>query len=75
VRVEDAQLHGTQIVVFEALEDGCDMTLQLAYELKRPGFGGVLTDVFFIRHALRESLRRTLERFAIELVSDRELAS
>jgi hypothetical protein len=37
--------------------------------------GGVLTDVFFIRHALRESLRRTLERFAIELVSDRELAT
>jgi hypothetical protein len=75
VRVEDGQLRGTQVVVFEALEDGVDMTLQLAYELKRPGFGGVLTDVFFIRHALRESLRRTLERFAIELVSDRELAS
>jgi hypothetical protein len=75
VRVEDAQLRGTQLVVFEALEAGCDMTLQLAYELKRPGVGGVLTDVFFIRHALRESLRRTLERFAIELVSDRELAS
>ncbi|MEA2127684.1 MAG: hypothetical protein QOJ85_575 [Solirubrobacteraceae bacterium] len=75
VRVEDGQLRGTQVVVFEALEDGLDMTLQLAYELKRPGFGGVLTDVFFIRHALRESLRRTLERFAIELVSDRELAS
>jgi hypothetical protein len=75
VRVEDAQLRGTQVVVFEALEDDCDMTLQLAYELKRPGFGGVLTDVFFVRHALRESLRRTLERFAIELASDRELAS
>jgi Polyketide cyclase / dehydrase and lipid transport len=75
VRVEDAQLRGTQVVVFEALEGGCDMTLQLAYELKRPGFGGVLIDVFFIRRALRESLRRTLERFAIELVSDRELAS
>jgi hypothetical protein len=75
VRVEDAQLRGTQVVVFEALQDGCEMTLELAYELKRPGFGGVLTDVFFVRHALRESLRRTLERFAIELASDREPAT
>jgi hypothetical protein len=73
VRVEDAQLRGTQAVAFEAREDGCEMTLELAYELKRPGFGGVLTDVFFVRHALRESLRRTLERFAIELQADREL--
>jgi hypothetical protein len=75
VRVEDAQLRGTQLVVFEAFEGGCEMTLQLAYELKRPGFGGVLTDVFFVRHALRESLRRTLERFAIELRADRELTT
>jgi hypothetical protein len=73
VRVEDAQLRGTQAVFFEAREGGCQMTLELAYELKRPGFGGVLTDVFFVRHALRESLRRTLERFAIELQADREL--
>jgi hypothetical protein len=73
VRVEDAQLRGTQAVSFEARENGCEMTLELAYELKRPGFGGVLTDVFFVRHALRESLRRTLERFAIELQADREL--
>jgi hypothetical protein len=75
VRVEDAQLRGTQAVVFEALDGGCEVTLELSYELKRPGFGGVLTDVFFVRHALRESLRRTLDRFAIELASDRELAS
>ena len=75
VRVEDAQLRGTQSVAFEALDGGCEMTLELTYELKRPGFGGVLTDLFFVRHALRESLRRTLDRFAIELASDRELAS
>ena len=75
VRVEDPQLRGTQAVAFEALPGGCAMTLELAYELKRPGFGGVLTDLFFVRHALRESLRRTLERFAIELASDRDLES
>jgi hypothetical protein len=75
VRVEDAQLRGTQAVVFEALEDGCRMTLELTYVLKRPGFGGVLTDLFFVRHALRESLRRTLERFAVELAADRDLTT
>ena len=75
VRVEDAQLRGTQTVAFAALDGGCEMTLELAYELKRPGLGGVVTDVFFVRHALRESLRRTLDRFAIELRADRELAT
>jgi hypothetical protein len=49
------------------------MSLELVYELKQPGFGGTLTDLFFVRHALRESLRRTLHRFAIELQADREL--
>jgi uncharacterized membrane protein len=73
VRVEDVQLHGTQAVAFEALGGSCEVTLELTYELKRPGFGGALTDMFFVRHALRESLRRTLHRFAIELQSDREL--
>jgi polyketide cyclase/dehydrase/lipid transport protein len=73
VRVEDPQLHGTQTVRFAPLGQGCEIALELAYELKRPGFGGVLTDVFFVRHALRESLRRTLGRFAIELQADRDL--
>lgn len=73
VRVEDPQLHGTQTVRFAPLGQGCEMSLELVYELKRPGFGGVLTDVFFVRHALRESLRRTLGRFAIELQADRDL--
>jgi polyketide cyclase/dehydrase/lipid transport protein len=73
VRVEDPQLHGTQTVRFGRLGSSCEMALELAYELKRPGLGGVVTDVFFVRHALRESLRRTLDRFAIELQADRDL--
>jgi hypothetical protein len=72
-RVEDPQLHGEQTVRFQAVASSCEMTLELAYDLKRPGFGGRLTDMFFVRHALRDSLRRTLHRFAIELQSDREL--
>ena len=73
VRVEDPKLHGTQTVRFTPLGSSCEMSLELVYELKRPGFGGAVTDVFFVRHALRESLRRTLERFAIELQADRDL--
>jgi hypothetical protein len=73
VRVEDPQLRGEQTVRFAPLEASCEMTLELSYELKRPGFGGALTDLFFVRHALRESLRRTLHRFAIELQSDRDI--
>ncbi len=73
VRVEDGKLHGTQTVHFELLGNSCEIALELDYELKRPGVGGALTDVFFVRHALRESLRRTLDRFAIELAADRDL--
>jgi hypothetical protein len=73
VRVEDSQLRGSQATRFETLGASCEISLELAYELKRPGFGGALTDLFFVRHALRESLRRTLDRFAIELQADREL--
>lgn len=73
VRVEDGRLRGTQTVHFAVLGNSCEIALELAYELKRPGVGGALTDVFFVRHALRESLRRTLDRFAIELAADRDL--
>jgi len=55
------------------LERSCEITLELAYELKRAGPGGALTDLFFVRRALRESLRRTLDRYAIELEADRAL--
>ncbi len=75
VRVEDHQLRGEQTIRFTGVEGGCELTLELAYDLKQPGFGGAVTDLFFVRHALRASLRRTLERFAIELRADRELAT
>ena len=34
-----------------------------------------VTDLLFIRRALRDSLRRDVDRFAIELATDRELAA
>jgi hypothetical protein len=71
--VEDERLRGTQQVTFEPLSDGVAVTLSLDYQLKSGGPLAPLTDLFFIRRALRDSLKRTLLRFARELLSDREL--
>jgi hypothetical protein len=73
VRVEDPALTGTQRVRFDAVDGGCEIRLELAYELKRPGIGGILTDVFFVRRAVGDALRRTLRRFAVELSADRDM--
>ena len=53
VRVEDPQLRGTQRVRFSAYDGGCEISLELDYELKQPGLGGRLTDVLFVRRAAR----------------------
>ncbi len=75
VEVEDPKLRGTQTLTFHTLDDGCEMTLELSYELKEKGFGGAATDLLFVRGALRKSMTRTLERFSRELTAERELAS
>ena len=74
VELEDPSLYGTQRVRFEAVEGGCEISLELAYELKRGrGPGARLTDVLFVRRALADALRRTLRRFAVELEAEREM--
>ncbi|HVF76782.1 MAG TPA: SRPBCC family protein [Solirubrobacteraceae bacterium] len=74
VEVEDPQLTGNQRVTFAAGDAGCVIRLELAYELKRdPGLGSVLADLFFVRRALGDALRRTLRRFAVELQADRDM--
>ena len=73
VRIEDPQLHGTQRARFTAYDGGCEISLELDYELKRAGLGGRLTDILFVRRALGDALRRTLRRFAVELEADRAL--
>ncbi len=75
VEVEDPRLTGTQSVAFRAVGTGCELTLELAYELKASGLGGALTDALFVRRALRDSLGRTAGRFARELAAERELLS
>ena len=55
----------------DALNDGTEghaseVELSLEYELARYGPLRGLADALFIRRALRDALRRTLYRFAIE---------
>ena len=71
--VEDPRLSGTQTVAFTALENGVGVTLSLDYKLKQGGPLRALADVFFIGRAIRDSLRRTLVRFARELDAAAEL--
>jgi hypothetical protein len=71
---EDA-LVGEQTVTFEPAEEGARVELRLEYELARSGPLSALADVLFIRRALRDSLRRTLGRFAVEAEEDVSLAS
>ena len=64
--VFEERLVGTQ--TFRALEDaeGSRVELRLEYELTGGGPLAAVTDLLFIRRALRDSLRRTLGRFAVE---------
>jgi hypothetical protein len=65
VEIETEQLRGTRTARFA---DGV-FEVELDYELKqRTPF-----TIFFVRRALRDSLRRTLARFAIERRGDVEL--
>ncbi len=73
--VEDGQLTGAQQIAFTLGEAGAParIELSLAYSLKRGGPLMALTDIAFIRRALRDSLRRTLLAFTRELEGDRAL--
>src|SRR5215207_9887266 len=68
--VEDERLRGTQRVSFEPGPDGVEVALELEYELKQRNPLTPLTDALFIRRALRDSLKRTLLRFARERRGD-----
>ena len=74
LEVEDEKLRGTQTVTFEPRAGDVEVALELEYELKGSSVITPLTDVLFIRRALRDSLKRSLARFARERRSDIELA-
>jgi hypothetical protein len=66
--VYEQRLAGTQAAVFEPSQtDGhTTMRVQLDYELVDAGPFSGLTDVLFIRRALRDALRRTVRRYTVE---------
>jgi hypothetical protein len=66
LQVEDEQLRGVQTVAFEAVGDEVRVTLTLDYQLKRFTLFKAVGDLFFIRHDLTASLRRTVARFGHE---------
>lgn len=74
IEVEDPRLTGTQTVGFAPAGEGrCLVALELSYRLKQGGPLAGVVDALFVRRAVRDSLRRTLSRFARELRADREL--
>ena len=62
---EDA-LQGRQAMTASEHADGTLVEVELEYELAKYGPLRALADAIFIRRALRDSLRRTLRRFAVE---------
>ena len=62
---EDA-FNGRQTVRVAEDAEGARVQLTLDYELNRGGPLRRIADALFIRRALRDSLRRTLGRFAVE---------
>jgi hypothetical protein len=74
VETLDPKTRGRQRVGFGADGDDVRMTLELEYELLEPGPFSPITDLFFIRRAQGDALRRTLTRFARELAEEAERA-
>jgi hypothetical protein len=74
LEVEDGKLTGTQRVAFRPDGDAVEVALELQYELKERNALTPFTDALFIRRALRDSLKRSLIRFARERRADIELA-
>lgn len=70
VAVEDPQLRGTQRLAFKpAPERRLGVALELDYVLLRRGPFMLVADPLFVRRALRDSLRRTLNGLAAELAN------
>lgn len=70
-RVHEERLIGTQAIAFTPADDGgCAAHLSLEYDLAGAAPLKGLTDLLFIRRALRDSLTRTLRRFAVEAQED-----
>jgi hypothetical protein len=71
---EDEKSTGTHSVRFApAGDDRVAISLEQRWKLKSAYPGSAIVDALFIRRAVRDSLTRTLRRFAIELRAERDL--
>jgi uncharacterized membrane protein len=64
--VEDEKVTGTQRVEFHPSDHGCRVVLSLQYKLKMDSPAAPVIDLF-TRRPMRDSLRRTLKRFKLEV--------
>jgi Polyketide cyclase / dehydrase and lipid transport len=65
-QIFEERLHGTQMFRVVESEGGSRAELSLEYTLTKYGPLSAIADAIFIRRAIRDSLRRTLGRFAVE---------
>lgn len=65
-RVFEERLQGNQTLRVVESEGGSRAELSLEYKLAKYGPLAAVADAIFIRRAIRDSLRRTLTRFAVE---------
>jgi hypothetical protein len=72
-QVFEKALMGTQTLRAVPASDGSEVELTLDYELVKYGPLAGVADAIFIRRALRDALRRTLFRFAIEAEEEASL--
>jgi Polyketide cyclase / dehydrase and lipid transport len=72
-RISEEAMQGEQSAEFSPAEDGTRVDLRIDYELTSGGPLQVLSDVLFIRRALRDALTRTLRRYVTEATEEVEL--
>jgi len=69
-RIVEKRLFGVQAFSAEPVPGGSRVEIALEYELTSESPLRGITDVLFIRRALRDSLARTLRRYAVEAEDD-----
>ena len=75
-RISEEAMQGEQSAEFApADEGGTRVDLRIDYELTSGGPFQVVSDVLFIRRALRDALKRTLRRYVTEATEEAELTS
>ncbi len=72
-RISEEAMQGEQSAEFALAEEGgTRVDLRIDYELSKGGPLQVLSDALFIRRALRDALKRTLRRYAVEAAEEAE---